>query len=330
MKFKAKVSSLKSWLSRATTSITDAGKQEYKYYFFTVEDNVVFITRTNGNIFTKIQTKITPEDFPITPFDVGVSSLTQLLDYTDAEDIQFEVEGDIVRVWCGEYFGRWKSHNLPEGVEIDLPALPTQQPVSLEEYGLFFVNAVNKVRRAARDKVTFRNGFCYAGGDLNYQEVETGLPPDFDCDLIPAAYDVVKFLRANPGFTLAFNESESHLFFYDGGDTYVCPKFDSENYIDWKNDWDKKFAGEKKVKSFIIETGVLTRAVMRVSLTSDESSLSIALELGKNHPDINMKTMCYDQLSNIYHELGDQLKAEEFTKEVLELSKKHNFRAFED
>lgn len=274
MKFKVSVESLQYYLQRATAGLGVGGDTGYKFYFFTVEDGLVQITCTSGDIFAQVQTKIVPEG-EVQNFDVDVVALSRLLSYAEAEEISFDCDGTRVKVTCGGYLGSWVAQNSKESIQFPDP--PTEPPVDLSQFGQAFTHSINTVKHVVSDKVRFKDGLCYAGGMLRYQEVVTGFPKELSFDLLPGALDVVKFLRMNPGFQLKFAESESDLFFYDGADVFVCPKAKDEKK-DWKEDWDGK---QKKGKQsyFTAEIAVLSRAIMRVSLTSEEAGSSLIFEL---------------------------------------------------
>lgn len=278
MKFKVSVENLQYYLARAASGLSGGSDKAYKFYVFTVGDGLVHITCTNGDIFAQVQTKIVPESEEH-PFDVDVSVLSGLLSYAEAGEISFSCDGTRVEVRCGDYLGSWVAHTVKKSIV--LPGPPTEPPVDLDKFGGVFVNGINTVKHVATTRIVFKNGFCYAGDKLCYQEVATDFPPEVSFVLLPGAYDVVKFLRMNPGYKLKFAQSVSDLFFYDGSDVFVCPKekekTETKN-VDDKEDWDgRQLTGKQSY--FTAETAVLSRAIMRVSFTSEETSSSLMFEI---------------------------------------------------
>jgi len=280
MKFKVSVEKLLYRLQRVMSGLGGGGSA-FNYYFFTVEDNFVDITCTDGDIFAKVQTEITPEDAKIHNFDVNVTALHGLLSLAETEEISFDCDGTRVEIKCGDYSGSWLAKGSVH--RVDFPAFSTEQPVSLEDQGASFVDAIGRVKHAAMHRMVFQNGFCYAGDLLRYQEVNNVLPPEISFAFLPTAFNVVKFLRMNPVFRLGFAESEKHLFFYDGGDVFVVPKHENNEKLKTekgaeKDDWDKRELTGKQ-SYFTVDIAALSKVIMRASLTCEENSLSLLFKI---------------------------------------------------
>lgn len=272
MKFKTNVDNLKYWLNRASVGLG-------KYYYFTVEDGLVHVFCTDGDIFTKVQTQVAFEGDSWKAFDVDILFLNNLLAYAEDDEISFDSDGTRVEIRCGDYIGSWIAQHMTKLAK--LPTLSIEQPVDLSKFGQEFVQSVTKVKHAATRRIVFKNGFCYAGNQLHYQEVKTSFPEDLFFVLLPKAYDAIKFLKMNPGFELKFAETDKNLFFYDGNDVFIAPKHPptkEDKNIDVKEDWDKG-QDVRKQSYFTAEVVVLSRAIMRASLTSDKNSLSLVFDL---------------------------------------------------
>lgn len=230
-------------------------------------------------------------------------ALMEIIREAEDGDLLVDVTDGTARISVGR--ARWELR-LMDGSEY--PPIPDIDEVELHPVDRGkFLGAINAVRYAAATDtvrptlmmISIRDGYMRAADGVRYQQVELGQDWPLDMDIpINAVNDLTKLLRTTDGSTVEIGESENHLVFRIGEDTFIANKLSAE-FPDVENIILRPaLANDKHLSA---DRDDLMAAIRRVRVTSDKNTSGMLVNLTRG----TITLTCRDKFGNNAYETID-------------------------